>query len=1016
MTALVFSLVLAAVLLPGLPIHAWAEGTVTGVSTEAELRAALENANANVKLTANIEMAKRLVITNKDVVLDLNGHTLSGGSNDYIILVSGGSLTIRDTSTATTGKIQPTLGEAIHISDNGTVTIESGKIYSDTELPAIYCYQGTLIMNGGTIESKNVGIQMANSHLLPSNILTITGGTITSQNGCAVQSGNNPNSTINISGGTFTGKTGSAAIQLYSTDNAFLSGGTFNGGIEFTIWSTSNKTVEDFLADGKGYWKGTAMLNPAYEAAQEYVTFVLNGDITIQNACPHTGNSSYAYYSGGQHFVLCSNCNYKKMLQDCVWDTNTNDDTDTIVRKCTGCYNETTATLKAYERTYDGTEQTGLYIEYDESWFGPKPTLENETGTAAGTYTGKMVLKSSNPEYSYSVEKDFTINKAPLTVKAEDKETDYQQEAPSFTVTYDGFVTGEDASVLTGTLAFACDYDIGDDAGSYDITPKGLIADNYDIKFEKGTLTVNKISGSGSVALEDWTYGETPSPHVPTSDTNDPENVAYTYAVKGEDSYSDTIPTDAGDYTVKATFAETTNYQAAEAYDDFTIHPREVTVMAELVQTSFPYNGQDQKPVPTVTANGLLNADALQYDLVYRNNRDAGDATVTLKAKGNYTFPELPLTFTITRLTPTAENFSGSMPKGSGEGDSPVYNGSEQEAAFTVSYPDTNHIGMGDFTLRYYRDGKETRPIDAGTYTVKLDVAQGQNYEAALVESPSWTFTILPKPITPTVTVENGLYDTQPQTPALTVMDGETLLDADQYEASYTNNIHAGEEALVTVTMKNNYSGTGQKAFSIYPAMLTVAADDVSAVVGRAMPQLTYSVSGLLGDDVLTTLPTLSCPVDNTQTPGSYPIAISGASASSDYIILYRGGTFTVKQEHAVIPGTASGGTVTLDTEKAAEGTPVTITVEPRFGMKLVSLTVTDDRGNPVTLHRDENGNYVFFMPDSPVTVKAEFKSILSAIADPTNPKTGDSFAFTMNTLLLSAAALYLLTKKRAVQ
>ena len=52
--------------------------------------------------------------------------------------------------------------------------------------------------------------------------------------------------------------------------------------------------------------------------------------------------------------------------------------------------------------------------------------------------------------------------------------------------------------------------------------------------------------------------------------------------------------------------------------------------------------------------------------------------------------------------------------------------------------------GVGKITVKYYdENGKEVKPINAGTYTVKIDVADGDNYSAATdLTSDKWTFTI----------------------------------------------------------------------------------------------------------------------------------------------------------------------------------------------------------------------------------------------------------------------------------
>lgn len=39
----------------------------------------------------------------------------------------------------------------------------------------------------------------------------------------------------------------------------------------------------------------------------------------------------------------------------------------------------------------------------------------------------------------------------------------------------------------------------------------------------------------------------------------------------------------------------------------------------------------------------------------------------------------------------------------------------------------------GDITVEYYQDGKKVTPINAGTYTVKIHVAENDNYYRASI-------------------------------------------------------------------------------------------------------------------------------------------------------------------------------------------------------------------------------------------------------------------------------------------
>lgn len=87
---------------------------------------------------------------------------------------------------------------------------------------------------------------------------------------------------------------------------------------------------------------------------------------------------------------------------------------------------------------------------------------------------------------------------------------------------------------------------------------------------------IAKQQGKGSITVNDVFYGEAIKTSV-SSDTNGTDNVTITYKKKGQaDSYyTKTVPTAAGDYIARATFAETDYYYAAVATDSFSIKKRE---------------------------------------------------------------------------------------------------------------------------------------------------------------------------------------------------------------------------------------------------------------------------------------------------------------------------------------------------------------------------------------------------------------------------------------------------------
>ena len=83
-------------------------------------------------------------------------------------------------------------------------------------------------------------------------------------------------------------------------------------------------------------------------------------------------------------------------------------------------------------------------------------------------------------------------------------------------------------------------------------------------------------------------------------------------------------------------------------------------------------------------------------------------------------------------------------------------------------------------------------------------------------------------------------------------------------------------------------------------------------------------------------------------------------------------------------------GEVTADKTTAAAGETVTLTVDPDSGYRLADLTVKDGSGTELELEYIGNGKYTFEMPESAVTVDADFTRITSVrppVDEPDEPE-----------------------------
>ena len=141
--------------------------------------------------------------------------------------------------------------------------------------------------------------------------------------------------------------------------------------------------------------------------------------------------------------------------------------------------------------------------EFTASYEGFKN--EDDKSVVSGlTYSTEYLVTSNVGEYdivpanataqNYAISYTngtLTVNKATLTVTAEDKTMIYGDEHPEFTATYEGF-KNEDGESVVSDLDYTCVYAPGSYIGTYAITPHSATAQNYEFEYKDGTLTVNK--------------------------------------------------------------------------------------------------------------------------------------------------------------------------------------------------------------------------------------------------------------------------------------------------------------------------------------------------------------------------------------------------------------------------------------------------------------------------------------------------------------------------------------------
>ncbi len=193
--------------------------------------------------------------------------------------------------------------------------------------------------------------------------------------------------------------------------------------------------------------------------------------------------------------------------------------------------NTTVSDIAALDKTYDGNANATLDISnaaFSNLVIGESITIDSITGTFANKNAGNnKTVTLTDATYgggnqnNYNITDQTTaradINKASLTVIADDKSKTYGDSNPNFTVSYDGFVSGETfaSSDLRGTVVAGVGLipsllNKNLDAGDYTIglLPIFLRSNNYDISYQKGTLTVDKATVTVAGSNNSNTYGQ----------------------------------------------------------------------------------------------------------------------------------------------------------------------------------------------------------------------------------------------------------------------------------------------------------------------------------------------------------------------------------------------------------------------------------------------------------------------------------------------------------------------------
>jgi filamentous hemagglutinin family protein len=613
----------------------------------------------------------------------------------------------------------------------------------------------------------------------------------------------------------------------------------------------------------------------------------------------------------------------------------------------------TTDVIKGYDGTTDAagvaTLIAGTLYGSDRLSGGTFAFLDPDVGTGKTVTVSNVTLADGNGGGNYAItyleNYNSTIANLLLTITAnpDSKVYDGITYSGGAGVVYDGFITGEDSSVLDGTLTYTGNAQGAVNAGSYTITPSGFSSTNYTIQFIDGTLTIDPapitLSSSAVTKTYDGTTSAAGAPVLIAGSLYDPisgGNYAFLDPNAGNGKTvtvsNITIADGNGGLNYDVTYVDNTSS---------TINPAAISVTTTEVIKA--YDGTtDAAGIATLAAGTLYGSDRLSGGTFAFLDPDVGTGkTVTVSnvtladgnGGGNYAITYLDNhNSTITNLLLTI----------SANPDSKIYDGIAYSGGVGVvfdGFTAGDDVSVLDGTLSY--GGTAQGAVNAGTYTIVPSGYSSTNYSIQYVEG---ALTINPAPITLSTGDVVKTYDGTTSAIGTPVLTNGTLYDPMSGGNFTFLDPNAGTGKTVSVggitiddgNSGNNYAVTylDNTNSTINKAPLLVSTGDASRQYGDPNDGVQLSYTGFVnGEDlsVLDSPPAVTTSAEQSSPLGDYPITISGGNDNNYALSVEREGTLTI------LPATL---TVSVDDYSREYGE-----ANPQFTFSLTGYKLGQDQG-----------------------------------------------------------------------
>ena len=892
--------------------HALVEAFETGgkryTSLENALAAAKDGDTITLRGPLDIENADPIEVS-KNIILNLNGHTLSKSREKALLCILGSNVVIAN------GTVRSTcVSKSANAVEVGKFRHTGAKLTLDNVI-----LEGSI--GGGTgVRGRGLFICTGNEAVIMSG--KVIGGIYTE-------------GALTMSGGS------AEQLKLGLLDNipVTLSGGSFD-----SIKIGNDADYQSLLAGGYAYQKKDGALVKLSEMNENTAVTVVKcshpDDHSGGNVCPYCGyaaevtkpDGSISYHRTADAAIAAADGGTVKLLANAgeitIGSPLKLDLNGKTAAKLTVTGDVTLASLLP----------KGYAFKSGSTWISDLSSTELTNVSMA-----KIPIKSMN----YPTEMSMTYGGAgTLLVKVE-------KETGTGAVSFQWYKVEDGKTTAVGSATTKNQFDLsaqklsaGRHTFRFSATCNGYEKMSKDIVVTVQTANISASLITPPTAQENLTYTGQEQALITAGSVTDYGTMQYSLTENG--TYSQDIPTgtDAGAYTVwYRVIGDENHNDTAPASVAVRIGKKPLTITG-VTAASKPYDGMTNAGITSVTFDGVNLNRGTDYTVTASfDDASAGNgknitATVTLmeQTAKNYALEQSSFPTTGSIIKAAAPDFTK-------ETALTIVN--DCEKTYTVTLPAlptlktpkeygalTYEIGEIKLNDGYYTSGAKvengelTLPIQkndvettgsVGTVTV---VIKSANYEdITLTVNVNATNKLVPTVTVPTANALTYNGSEQALVTAGKTTGGTMLyrLDDSEWSEQLPTAKNAGEYTVWYKVQGNaEYANVAEQNVTVTVAKksVTVTALDKSAYTGSTAPDLSspkadkdYKVEGLVGADTLSGTVTLTY----EQTPdmskaGEIAINITDTLSNDNYEITYVSGTLTVSRQSSSDSGSSSGG------------------------------------------------------------------------------------------------------------